>query len=161
MAAAGHARAEGGGREGLDGFLESIARRCRAMGPGIGLTLRCEGALPAAAILAEQSLKQAILILLNNAADVSPDDVQMTGEWDSDTFRRAIIDRGSGMPADSGDKLGRVFFTTKPEGQGTGLGLVLAANAVRRLGGALRWSNRPNGGACAEIELPLATLRIA
>jgi len=161
MAAAGHVRAEGGGREAIDRFLYAIAGRCRALRPGIGLTVQCEGAQPAPEILAEQSLKQAILILLNNAADVSPDDVHMTGTWEGDVLRLAIIDRGGGMPADSGDKLGRVFFTTKPEGQGTGLGLVLAAKAVRRLGGTLRWSNREAGGACAEIELPLAPLRVA
>ena len=160
MAAAGHVRAEGGGRERIDHFLEAIARRCRALRPGLALTVRGEGVHPAPEILAEQSLKQAILILLNNAADVSPDDVHMSGTWDSDTLRLAIIDRGGGIPADSRDRLGRVFFTTKPEGQGTGLGLVLAANAVGRLGGTLRWSNREHGGACAEIELPLATLRI-
>ena len=161
MAAAGHVRAEGGGRERLDHFLEAIACRCRALRPGVGLTVQCEGGRPVPQILAEQSLKQAILILLNNAADVSPDDVHMTGTWESDMLRLAIIDRGGGMPAASADKLGRVFFTTKPEGQGTGLGLVLAANAVKSLGGTVRWSNRENGGACAEIELPLATLRIA
>ena len=82
--------------------------------------------LPVPRILADQSLKQAILIPLNNAADVSPDDVQMRGEWEGDVFRLAIVDRGSGMPADGDDMWGRVFFTTKPEGQGTGLGLVLA-----------------------------------
>lgn len=156
--AAGHVCVEGGGRAPLDGFLASIAARFRAMRPDVPLETRWEGAAPAPEIFADQSLQQAILILLNNAGDASPHHVDIDGRWDVDTLWLIIGDRGSGAPAGSLDKLGRTFFTTKPPGQGTGLGLMLTASTVSRLGGTVHWANRAGGGLSVEIRLPLRNL---
>jgi two-component system, sensor histidine kinase RegB len=161
LAAAGHARAEGGGRERLDAFLGSIGERLRTMRPEVNLTCRWDDESPVTEIFGEQSLQQAILALLNNAADASPDDVQMTASWNADTLRVSIGDRGAGLPTGNLDKLGRVFFTTKPPGKGIGLGLVLASNAIKHLGGTLRWQSRSGGGTQADIVLPLGTLKLA
>jgi two-component system sensor histidine kinase RegB len=161
LAAAGHARAEGGGRERLDAFLGGIAERLRTMRPEVNLTCRWDDESPATEIFGEQSLQQAILALLNNAADASPQDVQMTANWNADTLCVSIGDRGTGLPEGNLDKLGRVFFTTKPPGKGTGLGLVLASNAIKHLGGTLRWQSRSGGGTQADIVLPLRALKLA
>jgi two-component system sensor histidine kinase RegB len=99
--------------------------------------------------------------LLNNATDASPHDVQMTASWNADTLRVSIGDRGVGLPSGNLDKLGRVFFTTKPPGKGIGLGLVLASNAIKHMGGTLRWQSRSGGGTEADIVLPLDTLKLA
>jgi two-component system, sensor histidine kinase RegB len=160
LAAADHARAEGGGRERLDAFLHAIANRFRTMRPEVLFTASCDGEPPAPQIFAEQALTQSILALLNNAADASPGDVRMTARWDEETLRVTIGDRGSGLPQGHLEKLGRMFFTTKPPGKGTGLGMVLAANAVKHLGGTLRWENRAGGGTQAEMALPLRALRL-
>jgi two-component system C4-dicarboxylate transport sensor histidine kinase DctB len=69
-----------------------------------------------------------------------------------------VTDRGGGFSEADLPKLGRVFFTTKASGKGTGLGLVLATSAVARLGGTLQWTNRSEGGACARVDLPLSRL---
>lgn len=158
--AAGHARAEGGGRERLDDFLEGIAQRCRTTRPGVELALEWEGERPVPEILAEQTLKQAILAILDNAADASPNDVQMAAHWEKDVLRLQIGDRGSGVPPEDADKLGHRFFTTKPPGKGTGLGLVLATSAIRQLSGTVSWARRPGGGTLAEIVLPLGALKV-
>ena len=71
-AAANHASIEGGGREALDHFLGAVVARFEAMRPGIPVATRWDGPVPAPEILADPSLGQAILILLNNAADASP-----------------------------------------------------------------------------------------
>jgi two-component system, sensor histidine kinase RegB len=160
LAAAHHSRAEGGGRERLDTFLHGIAARFKAMRPDIAFTSQWEGSRPVPQIFAEQALKQSILVLLNNAADASPHDVRMTGRWNDDALRVVIEDRGNGVAPDDLGKLGRVFFTTKCPGKGTGLGLVLAANAVKSLGGTLSFAPRPGSGTCASIELPLSVLRL-
>lgn len=161
LAAAGHARAEGGGRDRLDTFLGGIAERLRTMRPEVNLTCRWDDESPVTEIFGEQSLQQAILALLNNAADASPQDVQMTSNWNADTLCVSIGDRGAGLPKGNLDKFGRVFFTTKPPGKGTGLGLVLASNAIKHLGGALRWQSRSGGGTQADIVLPLRALKLA
>ncbi len=160
-AAAGHARAEDGGPERFDAFLASVAARFRAMRPDVPLQTRWDGALPAPEIFADRSLRQSLLILLNNAADASPHRVDITARWDAQSLYVAVTDRGSGVAPDHIDMLGRAFFTTKAPGQGTGLGLVLAASTVSRLGGTVRWSNRGDGGLCAEIRLPLDRLLLS
>jgi len=157
-AAAGHARAEGGGPERLDAFMTSVVARFRAMRPDVPLQTDWNGPLPAPAIFADQSLRQSLLILLNNAADASPHRVDVTARWDEQSLCVTVADRGSGVTPDRIDMLGRTFFTTKAPGQGTGLGLVLTASTVSRLGGTVRWSNRADGGLDAEIRLPLAHL---
>ena len=157
-AAAGHARVEGGGPEKLDTFLSSVAARFRAMRPDVPLKAHCNGPLPAPEIFADQSLRQSLLILLNNAADASPHRVDMTARWDGDSLCVTVADDGDGVPPERIDQLGRAFFTTKAPGQGTGLGLVLTASTVSRLGGTVRWSNRADGGLSAEVRLPLARL---
>jgi two-component system sensor histidine kinase RegB len=161
LAAAGHARAEGGGPEKLDAFLSSVVARFRAIRPDVPLQTRWDGPLPAPEIFADQSLRQSLLILLNNAADASPHRVDVTARWDDKSLCMTVADQGSGVSPDRIDQLGRTFFTTKAPGQGTGLGLVLTASTVSRLGGTVRWSNCAAGGLSAEIRLPLDRLLLS
>ncbi len=157
-AAAGQARTVGGGRAPLDGFLANIVARFQAVRPDVPLHARWNGTAPVPEIFADQSLQQAILILLNNAADASPHHVEIDGRWDAEVLRLTVGDRGAGVPEGSLGNLGRAFFTTKPPGKGTGMGLVLTASTVSRLGGTVRWTNRNGGGLSAEITLPLRSL---
>ncbi len=158
--AAGHLRAEGGGAQRLDAFLAALAARFQMLRPGVPLEAHWDGSAPVPEIFADASLQQAILILLNNAADASPHHVDFTGHWDAEALRLTVGDHGAGIPPSRLGELGRSFFTTKPAGKGTGLGLVLTASTVSRLGGTVRWTNRHEGGLAAEITLPLAGLRV-
>lgn len=161
LAAAGHAGALDGGRERLDRFLESVAARCRAARPEARITCEFDAATPAAEIFAEQGLRQALLALLNNAVDESPGDVRLACARRDDELRISVSDRGPGLPATGLDKLGRAVFTTKPRGQGAGIGLLLATRTVERLGGTLGWTPRSGGGMCAEVVLPWQALSLA
>jgi two-component system sensor histidine kinase RegB len=160
-AAASHASADPGGSERIDRFLGAVVTRFEALRPGVKLATRWDGSSPAPEIAADPSLAQAILILLNNAADASPHDVDVDGRWDAVALDIAVGDRGTGVAPGLLAELGRNFFTTKAPGQGTGLGLVLAASTVNRLGGTIRWANRPEGGLRAEVRLPLDNLMAA
>ncbi|TAG99353.1 MAG: sensor histidine kinase, partial [Sphingobacteriales bacterium] len=56
---------------------------------------------------------------------------------DGNTLRIIISDNGIGIPEKIKEKIFQPFFTTKPTGQGTGLGLSLAYDIVKAHGGAL------------------------
>jgi len=160
LSAAGHAGAVGGGRERLDHFIESIAGRCRTTRPEARIVCEIDPAISHAQIFAEQGLRQALLALLNNAVDVSPGDVRLAGLRHADVLRLSVCDRGTGLPHAELDHVGRAVFTTKPRGEGAGLGLVLARRAVERLGGTLGWERRPGGGMLAVIALPWQALSL-
>jgi two-component system sensor histidine kinase RegB len=157
-AVADHARETGSATLALDAWLDAVVGTFRATRPDVPLAVRFDGARPGPAIVAEPTLKQSLLILLNNAADASPHDVAVTADWDADTFNFAVADRGPGFAPAQLRRVGRTFFTTKPPGKGTGLGLVLTTATVERFGGDVGWSNRPDGGALASLRLPLRLL---
>lgn len=161
MAAAGHARAVGGGRDRLDRFLERTAVKCRKLRPEASIVTDWKTVLPPPEIFADQALAQALLAFLNNAVDASPSAVQFSAALNGDALRLFIADRGPGVPPQELGKLGRTFFTTKAPGKGTGLGLVMASRAIERLGGSVRWDNRSGGGLCVEVELSLKSLQLA
>jgi two-component system sensor histidine kinase RegB len=160
MTAAGQRGAVGGGRERLDRFLDSIASQCATMHPEARVARDWTGITPPPEILSERGLRQALLCLLNNAAEASPHDVSFSAVRRGDAFEFSIRDRGRGVNARDLTRLGRTFFTTKPPGQGVGLGLVLSTRAVERLGGTVSWANQAGRGVCAQVRVPAAALQL-
>ncbi len=67
-----------------------------------------------------------------------------------------VADTGSGIPEEVMPRIFDPFFTTKPPGEGSGLGLSVSYGIVTQLGGTLRATNRPEGGASFILELPSA-----
>ncbi len=67
----------------------------------------------------------------------------------------AIKDNGSGIPDTIKDKIFQPFFTTKPTGQGTGLGLSLAYDIVKAHGGELKVQTKEGEGSEFIIQLPI------
>ena len=65
-----------------------------------------------------------------------------------------VADNGNGIPQQVIDKIFQPFFTTKPAGQGTGLGLSLSYDIVKAHGGKIRARNKETGGAEFVILLP-------
>ena len=66
-----------------------------------------------------------------------------------------IKDNGNGIPQEVLDKIFQPFFTTKPAGQGTGLGLSLSYDIVKAHGGELTVETKENEGTTFNIFLPL------
>lgn len=139
----------------VDELLRESVGMFRARRPGVPASLNIDTPGAAPRIRHDLALRQAILNLLNNAADVSPQWVDVRVRWDEEHVTVSVHDRGPGITPEVARQLGRMFFTTKPAGAGNGLGLNLAYTAVARLGGALQLGNAPEGGACAKIVLPV------
>ncbi len=73
-----------------------------------------------------------------------------------DKLEVSVKDNGNGIPKEVIDKIFQPFFTTKPTGQGTGLGLSLAYDIVKAHGGELRVETKEGKGADFNIILPIA-----
>jgi len=66
-----------------------------------------------------------------------------------------VKDNGSGIPQKVLDKIFQPFFTTKPTGQGTGLGLSLSYDIVKAHGGELKVESKEGEGSKFSIQLPV------
>jgi signal transduction histidine kinase len=71
-----------------------------------------------------------------------------------DQIEISISDNGTGIPEKLLDKIFQPFFTTKPTGQGTGLGLSLSYDIIRSAGGQLNVETREGEGTRFTIILP-------
>jgi two-component system, sensor histidine kinase RegB len=158
LLSAGHARAEAAGSLRIDQYLDELIVKWQQMRPAVECSYARRGVSPVPAVLAEQTVSQAIMNLLNNAADASPHNVQIDGEWSEDNLRLEIRDRGGGLTREAKLRMGEPFFSTKPPGQGIGIGLFLANATIERYGGKVGIFDREGGGACTLVELPLARL---
>ena len=64
-------------------------------------------------------------------------------------------DNANGMPQEVVEKIFNPFFTTKPSGQGTGLGLALSNDIIREHGGSINVESTPGEGTAMTLLLPL------
>ncbi len=116
-------------------------------------------------------IEQVLLNLILNASDSMKDSPK------SDAYKPAILlrayienqnvcmivaDTGHGIPNEIQDKIFNPFFSTKPEGKGTGLGLAVSSALIAQHGGVLKiaetsqeFNDIPYSGAVFEIKIPL------
>jgi signal transduction histidine kinase len=104
-------------------------------------------------------LRQVLLNLLSNAAEAAPEggEVRISEAIETDAAGDPVVvlrvcDSGPGVPGSIREHLFEPFVTTKP--RGTGLGLCVAANIVKRHGGRLELEPHRGPGAVFAIRLP-------
>ncbi|MBR9981050.1 MAG: hypothetical protein KFF50_08490 [Desulfatitalea sp.] len=116
-------------------------------------------------------LRQVLLNLLLNAGDAIHDagradagriaittenlireSAPQGGQW----LTVAVEDNGAGIAADQVDNIFDPFYTTKPPGRGTGLGLAVSYMIVEQMGGTIVVDSRSGQGASLTLHLPLA-----
>jgi two-component system NtrC family sensor kinase len=103
-------------------------------------------------------LQQVVFNILLNAAQAMKGHGSIfitTRLLDNDSVDVAIRDTGPGIPIEHLHEILEPFFTTKPSGEGTGLGLALSNEIAHEHGGHIWAENHPEGGACFHIHLPL------
>jgi signal transduction histidine kinase len=81
--------------------------------------------------------------------------VSVSTKKDGNKVLIAIKDNGNGIPQKVLDKIFQPFFTTKPTGQGTGLGLSLSYDIVKAHGGELKVETKEGDGSLFIVSIPL------
>ncbi|RZS95667.1 histidine kinase/DNA gyrase B/HSP90-like ATPase [Cecembia calidifontis] len=126
--------------------------------------LDLEPGLPKIAVM-PQEISRVLLNLINNAfyavTEKAKKDVKEYHPLVTVSTRKkgknieiAVKDNGNGIPAHLKDKIFQPFFTTKPTGQGTGLGLSLSYDILKAHGGNITVSSQEGLGTVFTIELP-------
>jgi two-component system, sensor histidine kinase RegB len=140
----------------LEEFIRTVLDEWQLLRPTVHYRFHVKGIQPSPRVRADLALRSALLNLLNNAADASPDEMDIQLRWDEVNITLEIHDHGPGLTSEAASRAGSVFFTTKQEGRG--LGLFLANATLERLSGSVRLSNREGGGATTEVILPLRSV---
>jgi two-component system sensor histidine kinase RegB len=104
-------------------------------------------------------LQQILFNVLDNAFEASPTWVGLDVMREGDLLKIAVRDAGPGFSADMLAKFGKPYISTKAQ-PGSGLGLFLVVNVLRKLGGKVTATNIPSGGAIVELSLPVSALSI-
>ena len=102
-------------------------------------------------------LQQVFVNLVKNgleAADPGEGRVTIAAWADGDGVRVDVCDNGTGIPEAARRDVFDPFYTTKPPGAGTGLGLNIVYRIVARHQGTIRVGEAPGGGACVCLRLP-------
>ena len=108
-------------------------------------------------MVCDSALKQMICNLLDNALEASPRWLRLEAARDADALILTVTDTGPGFPPAMLAQFGKPYQSSKGR-PGGGLGLFLVVNVARTLGGSVAARNRPEGGACVTLRLPLAAI---
>lgn len=109
-------------------------------------------------------LHQIVMNLCRNAAEAVPPEAGLirisTLPDDAETpsqgslIRLTVSDNGPGIAPEVSKRMFDAFYTTKPIGKGTGLGLTMVSTLLDEMGGLIALAASRDGGACFEIMLP-------
>lgn len=106
-------------------------------------------------IVPRADLVPALVPLIRNALDATGGGpVTLAVERRAGLLAFEVRDTGPGMTPEELLRAGEPFYTTKPPGRGTGLGLYVVRLLAERLGGELRLSSEPGRGTVARLEFP-------
>ncbi|MCC4615900.1 PAS domain-containing protein [Xanthomonas campestris pv. asclepiadis] len=140
---------------------------------GNAISVEWETTTSSSAVLVDpHTLERALLNLVINARDVCGErgkvcitverrtlaNVDVAGRRGGDYVTVSVKDDGSGIAPEIRDQLFDAYFTTKPAGKGTGLGLAQVDGAVRQVDGYIEVQSVPGQGACFTLGFPAAGL---
>ena len=107
-----------------------------------------------------QQLRQVFLNLMTNASDAMPEGGCLTVRGHADfALERVLVefvDSGEGIAENDLKKIWQPFYTSKPEGKGTGLGLPICSRIVEEHGGEISLQSKLGKGTTVRVALPIA-----
>jgi signal transduction histidine kinase/tetratricopeptide (TPR) repeat protein len=165
-----HSRSSTGTKEPTDEYLRLAYHGLRAKDKGFNATLETHFDETIGKVnVVSQDIGRVILNLINNAFYVVQEKSSEALAKGDDTYEPTVTvstkktkegieisvkDNGNGIPDAIKEKIFQPFFTTKPTGQGTGLGLSLSYDIVKAHGGDLKVETRKGEGTEFIISLP-------
>ncbi len=158
LASAGETRAEAPRGTTLRAFLDGLLgewRRSRVV-RGFEYHDAVDGDF---AIVSDAGIQQMLWNVLDNALEASRSRVSLEASTVDGMLVLQVVDDGPGFDPGILERLGTPYNSSK-EAPGRGLGLFLALNVARTLGGTIDACNPPSGGAMVTITLPLAALSL-
>ena len=169
LASAGQARDDTSAQLPLDAYLERLLEEWQLIRPRVTIQAVLDGTRPAPSVATDRTLEQALLNLLDNAADASPEGLEFLAQWDRSRLTINILDRGPGIDRDVAARIGEAFFSTKQNSAeslrgtngtsgGLGIGFFLSNATLERFGGRVELTPREAGGTCTRVTLPLSAL---
>ena len=147
--------------------LNTVLRDCqkllrRLIGEDVAMQLELDPDLPP--LLADPGqLEQLIMNLAVNARDALPHGgtFQVRTRRRGDELELYVSDNGTGMTPEVLDKIFDPFYTTKPVGRGTGLGLSVVHGVVKRMGGSVCVQSAPGTGTAFTFLFPATREAVA
>jgi len=132
----------------------------------IDMVLRLDPQLPAVHAVGDH-VTQVIINLLINSADAADGRTEpkpriiistgRSGEW----VTVMVTDNGSGMDKATLSRVFEEYFTTKPLGKGSGIGMAVSKSLIESCGGAISIESEPGIGTTVTIRLPVITDAVA
>lgn len=142
----------------LDSAIDLLQYKLQSS--GIAVAVDCDEAAPQ--VFADPDQVQQIVVNLLVNAIQALEEVEEPRQITIGTRRRhnalsiVVADNGPGIPPDVARRIFEPYFTTKPEGVGTGIGLSISRGLAEAQGGQLVLLALPRRGAAFELTLPLA-----
>lgn len=134
----------------LDKRMKSTIKIVQSMDPGLPKIMADEG-----------QMSQVFINIILNALDAMPDGGTLTVSSRRETDERnatvvavRFTDTGTGITKEDLEKIFDPFYTTKEPGKGTGLGLALSYNIVKKFNGEITVESLPGAGSTFTILLP-------
>lgn len=159
LLSAGNTRGEAPTQTTLRTFLDELAAEWRRTRPVRKFDDLCH-LDPDLAIVSDSGLQQMIHNVLDNALEASPDWVELVATHDGTTLTLRVTDNGPGFSATMLAHFGQPYQSSKGR-PGGGLGLFLALNVARTLGGTITARNLEPFGASVTMTLPLSALTLS
>jgi PAS domain S-box-containing protein len=149
-------------------LLRDVVEQVEAsLGGGEGISLELLAPQPMAPVSGdEDKLRQVLLNLIDNAVKYSPDGgrIEIEVEQRDSGVRIAVRDEGLGIPHGEEQRIFGKFYRVDPQQTrgvgGTGLGLYICRELVRRMEGRVSVSSREGKGSTFVVDLPLIPARV-
>jgi two-component system sensor histidine kinase RegB len=158
LLSAGEARGESSVKTTISTFLNDLVKEWRSIRPIVSFVYenRIQQDLP---VVFDSTLKQTIFNVLDNALEASPEWLSLEAKREADSLKLSVTDAGPGFAPAMLAQFGKPYQSSKGR-PGGGLGLFLAVNVSRTLGGTVTARNRAEGGAVVELTLPLTAISL-